>query len=83
MLPIFDERVIVFYAYILISGKDSTFYYGSTKNLLERLKAHNSGKVRYTKGHIPYKIHYHETFETNVEALSRERFLNLSMVIIG
>jgi predicted GIY-YIG superfamily endonuclease len=64
----------VFYAYILKSIKDFTYYYGSTKNLQERLKVHNSGKVRYTKGHMPYKIHYHETFETNAEALSRERF---------
>jgi len=64
----------MFYAYILKSIKDSTHYYGSTRNLIERLKTHNSGKVRYTKGHLPYIIHYYETFETNREALYRERF---------
>ena len=64
----------MFYAYIIKSTKDNTFYYGSTENLKNRLATHNSGKVRYTKGHMPYILQYYETFSTRKEAIARERF---------
>jgi len=64
----------MFYTYILKSLKDQTYYYGSTENLEERIKIHNSGKERFTKGHKPYKLHYYETFKTRAEAVARERF---------
>ena len=64
----------MFYTYILKSLKDQTYYYGSTQNLKERLRIHNSGKVRYTKGHLPYALHYYEPFETRKEASAREHF---------
>ena len=56
------------------SLKDKTYYYGSTENLDYRIKTHNSGKVKYTKGHKPYELHYYETFKTRIEAVARERF---------
>ncbi|MCJ7555116.1 MAG: GIY-YIG nuclease family protein [Ignavibacteriaceae bacterium] len=64
----------MYYTYILKSLKDKSYYYGSTSNLENRLKYHNSGKVRYTKGHKPYVLHYFETFTTRKEAVARERF---------
>ena len=64
----------MYYCYILRSLKDGSFYYGSTKNIDARLKEHNSGKVRYTKGHLSYVIHYREECETRSEAVQRERF---------
>ena len=64
----------MFIAYILKSEKDNTYYYGSTNDISSRLKYHNSGKVRYTKGHLPYKLHYSESFESRSEAMARERF---------
>jgi putative endonuclease len=64
----------MFYAYILKSLKDGTYYKGSTDNLQKRIKQHNSGKVKYTKGHLPYQLHYLEEFETRSEALKREKF---------
>ncbi len=64
----------MFFAYILKSEKDNTYYYGSAKDLDIRLKNHNSGKVRYTKGHIPYKLHYFEKFESRSETMMREKF---------
>ena len=64
----------MFYAYILKSLKDGGFYYGSTDDLEERLKIHNSGKVRYTKGHKPYVLHYNESFNTRKEAMAREKY---------
>ena len=66
--------MIMFYAYILKSLKDGGFYYGSTNDLVGRLKNHNSGKVKYTKGHKPYVLHYKESFNTRREAMAREKF---------
>jgi putative endonuclease len=73
----------MFYTYILKSIKDRSYYYGSTNNLNNRLLKHNSGKVRYTKGYLPYKIHYYETYETRSEAMKRERFSNQLMATNG
>ena len=64
----------MFYAYILKSLKDGGFYYGSTNDLVERLNNHNLGKVKYTKDHKPYVLHYKESFETRKEAMTREKF---------
>ncbi len=64
----------MFYTYILKSLKDGGFYYGSTNNIEERLKNHNKGKVKYTKGHKPYVLHFKESFETRKEAMAREKF---------
>jgi putative endonuclease len=64
----------MYFAYILRSQKDNTFYYGSTVDLEARIKVHNSGKVRYTKGHRPYLLHYYEKFETRSEAMKREKY---------
>jgi putative endonuclease len=64
----------IFYAYILRSETHGTCYYGNTQNINARIRAHNSGKVRYTKGRRPWKLVYYEKFETRSEAVKRERF---------
>jgi len=64
----------MYYAYILRSLKDGSYYYGSAENIADRLDQHNGGKVRYTKGHRPYKLHYSEEFETRAETIRREKF---------
>ena len=64
----------MFYAYILRSLKDGTHYYGHTADMDERLKIHNRGKVRYTKGHYPYVLHYFEEYSSKSEAARREIF---------
>ncbi len=64
----------MYFAYILKSKKDNSHYYGHTKNLNKRLSLHNKGKVRYTKGHLPYEIIYFEEYETRAEASKRELF---------
>jgi putative endonuclease len=63
-----------YYAYILRSEKTGTYYYGSTTDLQARLKYHNAGKVRSTKAKRPWTLHYFEEFQTQGEALARERF---------
>jgi len=66
----------MFFTYILKSLKDHTRYYGSTNNLEARIKIHNSGKEKYTRGHKPYKLLYYESFDTRKDAITRERFFN-------
>ncbi|MEM7110242.1 MAG: GIY-YIG nuclease family protein [Bacteroidota bacterium] len=64
----------MFFTYIIISLKDSTYYYGHTKNLENRLKDHNSGKVRSSKGKRSWKLHYFEKFDSKSEAYKREMY---------
>ena len=62
----------MFYFY-LFRCKDGTLYCGSTKNLQNREKLHNSGRgAKYTKIHGPGKIIYSEKFKTIGDAMRRE-----------
>lgn len=63
----------MFFVYILQSEKDGTYYIGYSHNVDNRLKEHNAGKVRYTKGHVPYKIVYIESCVTRHQAEIREQ----------
>ena len=69
-----EGPVRVYFAYVLRSVKDGTHYYGSTSDLNKRVREHNSGKARFTKGHRPFEILYSENFTTKSEALKREKF---------
>jgi predicted GIY-YIG superfamily endonuclease len=46
------------FVYVLVSLKDATFYVGISKDPNNRLIEHNSGKTKYTSGHLPYKLIY-------------------------
>jgi putative endonuclease len=73
----------MFYAYILKSELTSTFYHGRTHDLKGRLKIHNAGKVRSTKGKRPWKIHYFEAYNSKgVRLLEENYFLSQLMVIV-
>ncbi|WP_082391351.1 GIY-YIG nuclease family protein [Jiulongibacter sediminis] len=60
--------------YVLISEKDSIRYVGMSENPERRLLEHNSGKSKFTKGHMPWKKVYQEEFETRKEARAREKY---------
>lgn len=64
----------MFYTYVLRSKVDSRFYKGHTSDLENRLKEHNSGKTKSTKGYVPWKLVYFETFDTKEEAMNRDKF---------
>lgn len=64
-----------YYAYVLESEIDGRFYKGHTSRLKERIIEHNSGKTKSTKGYRPWKLVYHEIFDTEIEAIAREKFL--------
>ena len=46
-----------------------------TKNLDRRLKEHNEGKNRSTKGFAPFEVVHVEKFEERTEARKREKYL--------
>ena len=63
------------YMYILWSLKDCGTYTGSARNLFERLKEHNNGRVKSTKGRRPLKLIYFEEFDDYGLARKREMYL--------
>jgi len=61
--------------YVLKSIKDGIRYTGSGNDAQERLRRHNKGDYRFTKGHRPWQLIYKEEYQTRSEAVRRERFL--------
>ncbi|MEK7185812.1 MAG: GIY-YIG nuclease family protein [Patescibacteria group bacterium] len=65
----------MYYVYILQSSKSKIFYYGYTLNLVKRVKEHNSGESKFTKGHIPWKLVWYSAFENKQKAKDFELYL--------
>ena len=65
----------MFYVYILKSEKNGKLYKGCTENLKQRIKEHNGGNVKFTKGLRPWKLVYYEAFLNKTNALREEKFL--------
>ena len=64
----------MYHVYILQSLKDKKTYTGFSKDVIQRLKVHNSGSVKATKQRRPLKILYTEECETLKETKKRERY---------
>ena len=59
----------------IIKSKDHDWYYmGMSQNPFDRLKSHNSGKVRSTKYKKPYEILLIEEFDSLKKARTREKY---------
>ncbi|MFM2040199.1 MAG: hypothetical protein RLZZ493_788 [Bacteroidota bacterium] len=69
---------LMFYVYILKSLSSGDYYVGMTKDIQVRLKEHNSGKSKFTKGHLPFELVYQEGPFPTEEARKREKQLKLS-----
>jgi putative endonuclease len=65
----------MYFVYVLFSQKLNKRYIGSTRDVKNRLKEHNTGKSKFTKAGIPWKMIYQESFQTNQEARRRELLL--------
>jgi len=65
----------MFTVYVLWSDKLQKRYVGSCEDIKLRLKQHNNGESKFTKGGIPWVLIYSEIFPTNSEARKRELFL--------
>ncbi len=61
--------------YAIKSSFDGRIYVGFTLNLEMRIKEHNQGKTKSTKGFRPWVLIYNETVETRIAAREREKFL--------
>ncbi|MFN7088670.1 MAG: GIY-YIG nuclease family protein, partial [Candidatus Paceibacteria bacterium] len=64
-----------YWVYVIVSVSHKSRYVGVTTNLNKRLLEHNSGRCRYTKGRMPWKLAYSEQFDTLDDARKREIFL--------
>ena len=68
----------MYFVYILYSIKFDRYYVGLSANLDERLKTHNSKKVKSTKAFVPWKIVHFEEYESRNDAREREKYLKSS-----
>ena len=73
-----DKASDRYYVYVLknLAGK---LYVGQTKNLENRLKSHNAGRVFPTKYGCPWELVHHEYYLTRREAMRREFSLRESV----
>lgn len=73
-LPAVRQEHELYYTYVLLCD-DGSYYKGFTKNLEQRYQQHLSGNgAEHTKKHKPIKIVYFETFNTEREAIEREKY---------
>ncbi|MEO6305650.1 MAG: GIY-YIG nuclease family protein [Bacteroidia bacterium] len=65
----------MFFAYVIQSESDETFFYkGHCEDLEKRLKQHNSGQTVSIKNKVPFKLVYFEAFELRIQAIKREKY---------
>ncbi|QLH32318.1 MAG: GIY-YIG nuclease family protein [Cyclobacteriaceae bacterium] len=64
----------MWYVYVLKSQKNGKIYVGMSQDIDRRLAEHNSGKSKFTSGHLPWKLVYSEACDTSIEARSREKY---------
>jgi len=60
--------------YAIISEVNGDIYVGIAKDADQRLKEHNAGKNRYTKGLRPWKTLYREMQPDWAETRKREKY---------
>ena len=63
------------YVYILLSEKYNTYYIGSTKDLIRRLKEHTSGASRFTKYRLPLRLIFSQKYPDIKTARSVENWI--------
>ena len=63
----------MFTIYALKSEKDNRIYAGITSNFEQRIKEHNAGKTKSTKGYRLWTLLYFQTIETRLEARRFEK----------
>ena len=59
----------------VIKDKLNRIYIGQTKDLIKRLKEHNSNKTKSLRNRGPFTIIYQETLNSRQEAVKREKSL--------
>lgn len=64
----------MFFAYVLKSVHQPYYYKGHCQDLQKRLKEHNQGLTKSIRPYIPFEIVYYEVFETEQQAIDREKY---------
>ena len=72
------QKIMFFYAYVLMSLKNKQLYFGSTKDLRRRIKEHNLGLNKSTKAYKPWKLIYYEAGLNEQDAKRREYYFKSS-----
>ena len=62
----------MYHTYILFSIIKNKYYIGSTSNLEERIKKHNSNHKGFTGGVGDWQVVYQENYQSKSEATQRE-----------
>jgi putative endonuclease len=62
----------MYHTYILFSIIKNKYYIGSTSNLEERIKKHNSNHKGFTGGVGDWQVVYYENYKSKSEATQRE-----------
>ncbi len=65
----------MFYVYAIKSEIDGRIYVGMCGDTDNRLKEHNAGKTKSTKGFRPWELIYKEQVLTRIDAREREKYL--------
>jgi putative endonuclease len=66
---------VKFTAYVLQSTRTGRLYTGSTSDFERRFAEHNANESFSTKNQGPWELVHREEFESNAEAVRREREL--------
>ncbi|MBI1343256.1 MAG: GIY-YIG nuclease family protein [Terrimonas sp.] len=68
----------MYFAYVIKSIDHDYYYKGHCREIEKRLLQHNSGMTESIRPYIPFKIVYFETFDTEEEAIKREKYFKSS-----
>ena len=67
-----SSRLRMYFVYVFKTAfKENWYYIGSGEDPEERVKLHNKGKVRSSKGYRPLRLIYTEKYATRSEAFRR------------
>ena len=65
----------MFFVYVIVSEvKGLRFYVGIAEVVEHRIKDHNKGNTKSTKGYVPWKLFFYEEFKTRIAAREREKY---------
>ena len=68
----------MFFAYVLKSVEHEYYYKGHCHDIEKRILQHNSGMTESIRPYLPFVLVYFENFETEIEAIKREKFFKSS-----
>ncbi len=63
-----------YFVYVIKSEVDGRIYVGFSENVQKRLREHNSGKTKSTKGYRLWKLIFTKECETRIQARELEKY---------